>query len=274
MVAASLSDPLRTLAPVLPFLPLYERLQTLARIVGENLRPAVYVVNGDGAAQRQVLSLRPPTNEGPLIIHDLRLTESGTAASSKIFLNVNGSEYFSQRGVRLLSLSNALNQPIVVWTDSEATFACEAGSGSYGTQVLYASGVHCSPRFAELVRRSGELWAEERVFTTATSGTQEIEVARNTLLEAIVMPTLSQTVTEMWIRVADVLLTPRTFTAEPVGLFSRGRGFGRGPQSAVAGLGVTPRINRSLKAGDSIRFRVATSGTVVLTAVGAQVYVG
>jgi hypothetical protein len=259
-----------SIAALLPHLPLFERLQVLARLHGEKLRPAVYAVPGDAGAIGQNVILRPPSNEGDLILHDMTIAGADSSRLPIAKLDVNGVQYFGT-GVRLDAIPNALNAPIVVRVGNQAVVALTAGASTFGTLVGYFSGFHCSTRFSELVRRSGELFASQRTFTSV-SGAQEIQLTRHTLLDAIIMPTTGQTITEMWIRIADKLMTPIAFTSEPTQLFSPDRGMGRSGSTAVVNPGVSPRCQVEVPAGNTIRMRCTTSGTVVLVALGRQVY--
>lgn len=255
------------LKALLPRLPLYERLQVLADAMGEELSPAVYVETGDGGAQRQVVNVTPSPSEGPFVIHDLAFPATGTAAQIALNLNANGMDYTPNAGVRIDALPTAMDAPIVVRAGNKLTAALVAGSGAHGTIIGYASGVHCSERFARAVRALGELWAEQRTFSTTTPAQQTIQVNRPTELQALLMPTTGQTITDLWIKHNDRWITPRPLGAEPA-LWQPARGFSRGTVSSSN----TPRLRRTLKRGDELRFKVTTSGTVVFVALGAQVY--
>lgn len=254
-----------SIAALLPHLPLFERLQALAALHGETLRPAVYVVTGDGGARGQNVLLRPPANEGSFIVHDLSIPAA--AADAIVTLNVNGVNYLGQ-GVRAGAIPCALNAPIVVRGQNQIALRVDAGVADNTDPIRgYFAGFHCSERFAALVRRMGELYAEQLTFGSA-NGAQEIRVVRETLVDAIVMPTTGQTVTEFWLRLGDKLITPITLTSEPTGAFTPARGLGRGDPDD----GLSPRLFCLMRAGDTARFRVTTSGTVVMVLLGRQVY--
>lgn len=260
-------------------LPLFERLLIMADLAGERLRPVLYSVDGDSGTVRQILALRPPPNEGPLIVYNAAIPGTGgTAAANvrKVAIDANGTRYVGQapttRGVIGTGLPSSWNAPIVVNEANQLVATVDAESNALPTPLRgYFAGVHCSERFAIAIRQQGELWAD-MIDVAAASEAKTLNVQRNTLVELMNpedVANVPATATSVNVRIGEVLVTPRDMNGFAI---HQGIGFSRVPSASSY---LSPRCHIAIARGSRITVRSNhTAGTLRVCFVGRQVYVG
>ncbi len=254
-----------SLRDVLQHMPLFERLQALASIMGERIRPAMYVATGDAGAVGQNTAFKPQSNEGPFVIHDIRSPITGTATDSTVYVNLkaNGVTYWND--VRGAAIPTSLNSPIVIEESNQALLKTVARAGAHGTIRAYASGYHCSERFARTVRGLGEMWADELQFAVNDQA-KALRMTHETMLEAIFA---NATITSLAIRAHEVNLMPSGLD-NITGMFSQVRGFGRGGNLYSAVNGLTGRCQLMLPRSSSIIVRTVVTATSYFTFLGRR----
>lgn len=260
---------------LLAILPLPERVEALAALMGERLRAAYYSPAGDAGAVAQNVNLDPPSNEGPYVITGMKFPVTGNATLIRWSLNANGTQYVPNRndGVMLTSFPATLPAPIVVMEAGRAAFRLVAGAGAHGTIRAYFSGFHCTERFALALREMGELWADQLSFATTDGAKQLPPMERNTLLDLLALPRTPTDVQlqNFSLRVHDVLVTPRDLLALST-MFSTASGLGRAPKMTDD---VSGRISIRIPRGGVISARAPmTAGNLDLTFVGRRTWIG